>query len=173
MVISIRPAAAAAALVLLIAACGGSGDAQPTESTSTDNTAAAAADLPDPCALVAQDDVDAVFGGSSPTAVAGDVSGPGDSVGGRSCSWSAGTSSLWVSVFVKASFLAPTGICDYCSPIEDLGNEAWGGETDKGSGGALLAVSIDGSGVQVEAIGLDATVDQLVPLAEGVISGLS
>ena len=101
MVITIRPAAAAAALVLLIAACAGSGDAQPTESTSTDNTAAAAGDLPDPCALVAQDDVDAIFGGPSPTVVAGDVSGPGDSGGGRACSWSAGPSGLCVSVFVK------------------------------------------------------------------------
>jgi hypothetical protein len=63
-------------------------------------------------------------------------------------------------------------ICDYCKPVEGLGDEAWAGVTELGSGGALLAISAEGLGVQVSADGLEASVEHLVPLAESALAAL-
>jgi hypothetical protein len=131
-----------------------------------------AEDLPDPCALVEQEDVDLLFGGSAPDGQTTLVTGPGGVPGGRSCSWSRGFAGARVSIFTRPSFLTPTNICDYCEPVDGLGDEAWGGVSELGSGGALLAISTDGLGVQVSADGLGASVEQLAPLAQSVLAGL-
>lgn len=151
------------------------GGAPTATSAEPESTAEpSASDLPDPCALVLQADVDALLGGPGGPGDSGDVSGPGDTVGGRSCSWSQGFgSTLRVSIFVRPGFLTPIDICsEYCEPIAGIGNEAWGGASDRGAGGALVAISVDGLGVQVSADGLGASVEQLIPLAESVLAGL-
>lgn len=148
----------------------------PTPATSGPPTTSGervAEDLPDPCALVSQQDVDNIFGQAAPIGEPGDVSGPGGVSGGRSCRWSQGFSAVHVAIFVRPGFLTPTSICDYCEPVNDVGDEAWAGVSDLGSGGALLAISVDGLGVQVSADGLGATVQQLTPIASSVIAGLS
>jgi hypothetical protein len=141
--------------------------------TSTDgNDEAPAEDLPDPCALVEPEDVELLFGGSAPDGEPALVSGPGGVPGGRTCSWSRGLSSAHVSIFTRPGFLTPIRICDYCEPVEGLGDEAWAGVSELGSGGALLAISAEGLGVQVSADGLEASVEHLVPLAKSALAGL-
>lgn len=149
----------------------GSSDPPPTSTGGSDDLAAE--DLPDPCALVEQSDVEALFGGAAPDGTTALVTGPGGVPGGRSCSWSRGLAGAHVSIFTRPSFLTPTNICDFCEPIDGLGDEAWAGVSERGSGGALLAISADGLGVQVSADGLGASVDQLVPLARSVLAGIA
>ncbi len=148
---------------------GGNSDPDPDESAST--APLTAEELPDPCTLVEQDDVDDLFGGPSPTAKSRNVTGPGDSVAGRSCSWSR-VAAASVSVFLETRFLTPMEICDFCEPIEGLGDEAWGGESDRGSGGAMLAIVQGELGIQLRADGLGATVEQLQQMATTVLAGL-
>jgi hypothetical protein len=166
------------AIVFACAGCGGGDEvggngetAEPTSSGAAD-AEPSASDLPDPCGLVSQADVDDVFDGNSPPPEPSEVTGPNDTVGGRSCGWSRGFDTLNVSIFIGANFLTPMRICDYCEMLDGFGDEAWAGVSDQGSGGALLAISVDGRGVQIRADGLDATVEQLLPLAEPVLAGL-
>lgn len=166
-----RVVAVGAVLLLTVAACGDDDVVSDTAATSTATAELVAEDLPDPCTLVVQEDVDALFGGNPPEANPGMVSGPGGVAGGRSCSWSK-IAAVWVSVFVSPDFLTSLERCDYCSPLDGLGYEAWGGESDLGSGGSIVAVVVDGIGVQVRADGLGASVDDLLPLVRSVLGGL-
>jgi hypothetical protein len=142
-------------------------------STTTTSGEVAASDLPDPCVLITQDAVDALFGGNGPVGEAGEVVGSGGTTGGRMCQWSPGISLLSVTIYVRPSFLIPIDRCVWCEPIQDLGDEAWGGETDLGSGGATLAISINGVGVQAEDFGHGITLDQLRDLVRPILVALS
>lgn len=129
-------------------------------------------DLPDPCALVPQEAIDEIFGENAPVGEPGDVMGPGNTSGGRQCSWSRGIPTLWAYIFIRPGFLTPMEMCDYCETIDGYGDEAWAGETDLGSGGSLIAISVAGLGVQLSADGLGVTVEQLEPIAAAVLAGL-
>jgi hypothetical protein len=151
---------------------GGDSGSGTVESSSAPDEPLTAQDLPDPCTLIDQSAVDDLFGGASPAAEPGNVTGPGNSVAGRSCNWSRGFAVVRVSILIETRFLTPMEICDYCEPIEGLGDEAWAGESDRGSGGALVAVVVGALGVQVSADGLGASVQQVQHLASAVLAGL-
>lgn len=155
------------ALVLVLAACSGGGT-----DTGSGGDETAAADLPNPCELVPQSALDAIFPSGVPDAEPGEVTGPGGTSGGKSCSWGLGLGGLRVSVFLSSSFLTPRSICDYCEDVADLGDEAWGGRSEQGMGGALIAVVLGDMGVQISGDGLEATVEDLVPVAISVVQGL-
>ncbi len=172
-VVALGPAGEILDLVGPIEIAPADGSTSETEAPSTTTSRELSADdLPDPCSLVSQADVDAVFGGSSPDGEPGSVTGPGGTSGGRRCSWSAGFASLDVSIFIRPSFLTPMEMCGNCEAIAGYGDEAWGGVDDRGSGGAILAISVGGLGVQAGAYGLEATVEQLEALAAPVLAGL-
>ena len=46
------------------------------------------------------------------------------------------------------------------------------GESDQGSGGSLIAISVGGLGVQLSADGLGVTVEQLEPMAAALLAGM-
>lgn len=161
-----------ASTLLVLVACGGGGDAESSDPLTSTDGEVSADGLPDPCALVLQEDVDALFQGPAAQGEPGDVTGPGGTSGGRSCSWSKGFDSLHASIFIGPGFLTPIDICENCATIEGYGDEAWGGVDDRGSGGAIMAISVGGLGVQISANGLDATVEQLEPLAQAILAGL-
>ena len=119
-----------------------------------------------------QEAIDEIFGENSPVGEPGDVIGPGNTSGGRACSWARGTATLRVSIFIRPGFLTPMEICDYCETIDGYGDEAWAGESDRGSGGSLIAISVGGLGVQLSADGLGVTVEQLEPIAAAVLAGM-
>lgn len=148
------------------------GPAATEAATTTTDGPAGAGDLPDPCALVPQESIVGLFGENPPESRPGDVTGPGGTSGGRTCSWSTGIPSLWVSIFIDPGFLMPMSVCGFCEPIDGLGDEAWAGFSDQGSGGALVAVSVGGWGLQVSADGLGATVEQVLAVAEAVLAGM-
>lgn len=147
------------------------GDTTATEPPETDTTVdeISAADLPDPCLLVPQDFVQGIWGENGPEGEPGETPGPGGIVGGRSCRWSNGIPVLRVAVFISPDYLMPLDICGYCEAVDGLGDDAWAGESDQGMGGSLVAIIVDGLGIQLSADGLDVSKDQLLSLAAAVI----
>lgn len=145
-----------------------------TASANPTSTSEATADqLPNPCIAITQEAIDALFGGAGPQGVERDVPGPGGVIGGRSCVWSQGVATLNAAVFAKPGFLLPLDICNYCETVDGLGDEAWGGETDLGSGNATLAIIVNGRGIQLSADGLGFTIEQLQELAAPILADLS
>lgn len=145
-----------------------SSSATPTD-TPTSAAVATAADLPDPCDLVPQESVDEIFGRPGPQGEGRESPGPGGIAAGRSCSWSQGLPNFNVSVFLDPRFLTPLDVCDFCDAVDGLGEEAWAGETDRGSGGSMVAVVVDGMGVQLRADGLGVSKQELVDVAAIVL----
>jgi hypothetical protein len=144
-------------------------DTPATTTTPVDELTAA--DLPDPCSLIDQDDVDAIFGKPVEPGVTSETAGSGGTASGRSCSWGS-LSTLGARIHLTPSYVTPMSVCDYCETIDGYGDEAWGGITDQGSGGGILVVVASGLGIQVEAYGPDVTLEQLGTLADALLVGL-
>jgi len=156
---------------MVASACGGSDGSDTSGSESSDTATAAAADLPDPCILISQEDVDAIFGKVVEPGESRETTGSGGTASGRSCGWGS-ISTLSTSIFVSTSYLVPLDVCDWCEPVSGYGDEAWGGITDLGSGGGQLMVIEGDLGVQIDAFGPDVTLEQLGDLADDLIAGL-
>jgi len=169
----LRPTTATVALALLMVAtaCGGSDGGDTSGSESSDTVTAAAADLPDPCTLIAQEDVDAIFGKVVEPGESRETTGSGGTASGRSCGWGS-ISTLSASIFVSTSYLVPLDVCDWCEPVSGYGDEAWGGITDLGSGGGQLMIIEGDLGIQIDAFGPEVTVEQLGGLANSLLAGL-
>jgi len=153
----------------------GDSTSNPEPPASTTTTEAVeeltAADLPDPCTLISQEDVDAIFGKVMEPGESRETTGSGETASGRSCRW--GTlSTLSTTIYLSTSYLVPLDVCDWCEPIDGYGDEAWGGITDLGSGGGRLMVVAGDHGIQIEAYGPDVTLEQLGTMAESLLAGL-
>lgn len=166
-----RTGVVATLIVVMVAACGGSDDVDSTDSVSGASSDISASDLPDPCTLIDQDDVDAIFGKPVDPGESRETAGSGGTASGRSCTWGS-LSTLDARIHVSPSYVTPLSVCDYCEPVTGYGDEAWGGVTDLGSGGGTFVVISDGLGIQVEAFGPDVTLEQLEGLAEDLLAGL-
>lgn len=167
-----RLATTAAALALLLVACSDSEGAPPTDSPSSGNSEVAAADLPDPCALIDQADVDDIFGTPVDPGESRETRGSGNSSSGRACHWTQGLATVDAAIVVSTNYLVPLTVCDWCEPVDGYGDEAWGGTTDQGSGGGTLAIIADDLGVQIQAFGPDVTLEQLGTLADSLLAEL-
>jgi hypothetical protein len=159
------------ALLLVVSACGGTDAADAPESEPGDAATVSAADLPDPCTLISQADVDAIFGKPMETGEPRNTSGSGETISGKACSWG-GLSTLDATIFVSTSYLVPLDVCDWCEPVHGYGDEAWGGITDLGSGGGQLMIVAGDLGIQVDAFGPDVTLEQLGTIADSLLAGL-
>ena len=144
-----------------------------TRATSTTVALAAltARDLPDPCSLIAQEDVDDIFGKPVEAGESRNTPGSGGTISGRGCNWGS-LSTLDATIFISTNYLVPLDICDWCEPINGYGDEAWGGTTDLGSGGGSLMIIVGELGIQVQAFGPEVAIDQLETLADSLLAGL-
>jgi hypothetical protein len=164
-------ATVALALLLVSSACGGTEDGDTSGSDSSETAAMTAADLPDPCTLISQEDVDAIFVKAVEPGESRETTGSGGTTSGRSCSWGS-LSTLSASIFVSTNYLVPLDVCDWCEPVDGYGDEAWGGSTDLGSGGGQLMIIAGDLGIQIDAFGPDVTIEQLGGLANSLLAGL-
>lgn len=166
-----RTGVVAASIVVMVAACGGSDDVSTTDSQSDSGAEISAADLPDPCTLIDQADVDAIYGKTVDAGESRETTGSGGTASGRSCGWG-GLSTLDATIYLSTNYLVPLGVCDWCDLVDGYGDEAWGGITDLGSGGGQLMVVEGDLGIQIDAFGPDVTLEQLGGLAEDLLAGL-
>ncbi len=158
-------------IILIVAACSGSEDSGSSDDAQTGGAELTASDLPDPCTLIAQEDVDAIFGKAVEPGESRETTGSGGTASGRSCGWGS-LSTLSTTIYLSASYLVPLDVCDWCEPLSGYGDEAWGGITDLGSGGGQLMVTEGDLGIQIDAFGPDVTLEQLGNLADSLIAGL-
>ncbi len=159
------------ATLLIITACSGADDNESAGAVETGGTDLTATDLPDPCTLIEQAEVDAIFGKTMDPGESRETTGSGGTASGRSCGWGS-LSTLSTTIYLSTSYLVPPNVCDWCEPIDGYGDEAWGGITDLGSGGGQLMVIAGDLGVQIDAFGPDVTLEQLGDLANDLIAGL-